>query len=466
MVYLLHGMVKELDPSVIHISHSTFVLPNGVVLKKVEPLHRACLAALPVNPADAIPRSALAEIVYRADLQSEVITVDIARGYLGTTIRYLNTKILADAQASIENAAPQYEIVDKKKRRVEPRYYLTTQEQAQQAQAEGASQAAPRPEAEQPLVLSGGAAAIFQNLRTLPPHIVREIYEQCGRSTKQVTTELATLARKIAEVQAATPGSPNAAPSIAEYAKLSLLPASAKVDPVARSLLNMLATIIPPEGHTQQPPPSVKWKLGHITRQIAHVVGTDEAPEIIQTALANLPKAGSIVLRLSLSINLKDDLWCLDIDECDEAQMVQYIGNAVYKWGRNIRGLSADDILPDAVVQRLELLINTCLERSAPFQTRLVIERLLTRYETDNVFRRMIAAAHQGEFLDSLQCFFQEHEDTQEMARACDKLLGNEPMSMQDILRSLDFFRDDYEDSEKLAESNWLLRERNEEEES
>src|SRR3990167_5346633 len=101
--------------------------------------------------------------------------------------------------------------------------------------------------------------------------------------------------------------------------------------------------------------------------------------------------------------------------------MAEYIRWAVYvNYKLGGRKGTMDRIAKDEAFNRLETLLNACVERTdAGFNVEKVVAQLSEYDYAEDMFRRMIEVGYFREFLDQLECFFQHHPATSGFAQRC-----------------------------------------------
>lgn len=277
------------------------------------------------------------------------------------------------------------------------------------------------------------AALIFhQIVQTVGDSVLEELeslYRQDPRITRQ---EIQSLAQLVADLEAGRVVLPRAEDF------LEIRDEASRHESARNTLRGMVASIILQHGQVQPKTASLKHRLGRETGQLRFFLGVPQGREIIRRELEGLSNFERTLMYQSMSTNLKTELDYPDLEECGEEQMAEYIAGAAYHgWGIGESPQRAQTRSYEENFRRLEILITTAVERDGSgFWVSRVLDILHQRDYSSHMFRRIILAAEEKEFLDQAECFFQTHWATARWAAQCSQLLQGDAirLSLEDVI--------------------------------
>lgn len=198
----------------------------------------------------------------------------------------------------------------------------------------------------------------------------------------------------------------------------------AQLEYAKQKLRSLIVFSITHEGVVQARKRGLKQRLGHEVNQLAFFLGQPNGRELVKAAFGELTTAERIMLFKTMSTNLKHQFEYPDLEECDETQMAEYICRAAYVGHAIGTPRGGPRIRNEEVFDRLETLVATCITRMEEgFDIFKVVSVLSELDYARDIFWRMIEAGYWREFLDQLECFFQQNPGTALFARRCQNIL-------------------------------------------
>ena len=192
-----------------------------------------------------------------------------------------------------------------------------------------------------------------------------------------------------------------------------------------RKLQTLITASITREGALKERTQGFKARLGREVNQLTFFLGQPHGKELVKAAFFELSTVERTMLFRSMSTNLKHQFDYPDIDECSEEQMAEYIRRAAYVGHKIGTPRGGPRISNQEVFDRLETLVAACISRmDEGFEVSKVVSELCSLDYASDVYWRMVQAGYWREFLDQLECFFQQHPETALFARSCWNILA------------------------------------------
>lgn len=186
-------------------------------------------------------------------------------------------------------------------------------------------------------------------------------------------------------------------------------------------------TIIP--ANEMPPSLSLKLRVGSAFNQISFFLGVGDGKEILMQTIADLPDLERALLCQGMGTSLKIRLNRPDLDICDPQQFADYIKEATYH-GRGVGiTLKAAQTWPHSQnITELKTLFEHLMERAerGEINATEVLDILYKEDYFPHMIERIIAAAHNGKFLDYLEQIFHDHPGTAPYCRKCHELLAED----------------------------------------
>ncbi len=190
-----------------------------------------------------------------------------------------------------------------------------------------------------------------------------------------------------------------------------------KIDLVKDRLKGLLAmSLVDPKNKT------VRSKFGwgkELNEMMLFAGGGDAGREVVCEAIFNLNSVEQALVLSQMSMTKRYEILLVGLDEINEREMAGFISNATFKFNK-----SAD-------TEELEQIVSSIMARDNlhGFEPGKVIDALEAHYpnRTDIIYREMINAARQADFVHDLMGFFSSNELTARWATKLEEGFGDDP---------------------------------------
>jgi hypothetical protein len=192
-----------------------------------------------------------------------------------------------------------------------------------------------------------------------------------------------------------------------------------------RSLRSIISHAVVAEQTGKTTEAGLNYRIGRATHELLFYVGDNDV-DIVNDALDGLTIVERTFLLKSMSTALLEKLGYPDLDDCDEARMADYIRNSSYlPQDKRIDGIERR-VIDEEKMDNLCIFLETCMSRdSRNIDVQEVISMISELPNADLIYRNLIRMANAGEYLDTLQWFFQRDTTTAQYAKECDRVLNN-----------------------------------------
>lgn len=207
---------------------------------------------------------------------------------------------------------------------------------------------------------------------------------------------------------------------------LSAANTTARHELAQRRIKGILSLLVLKDGKVQESSQGLKTKLTKEFNDLSMYLGHIEANKIIKEELANLPDLERALLYKKMSTFLKADLGYVDIEECDEKQVADYLLSLASAGGfGKTREKEAEWPARSSVIEDIASIMSIILEREekGEISPSKVVDYICEKDYSDKIFERLLQVADAGNFIDLLEAFFQSHGESRDWARACGKRL-------------------------------------------